>query len=115
MSSKALRLHLSNLRRFVKHWDDLLDLYANDSEHCNHILALHYAISDEKAKYLFGAVYPLSIGEQIPLFCSNRYVLDVMGDITEKILRNSNLQKTDTGENFDNIFDISLLRRATER
>ena len=78
------------------------------------MLALHYSISDEKAKNLFDAVYPLSIGEQIPLFCSNRYVLDVMGDITDKVLRNSNLQKANSSENFDNIFDISLLRRATE-
>ena len=115
MSSKALKFHLPNLRRFVRLWDDLLDLYGNNSEYCNHLLALHYSISDEKAKNLFSAVYPLSIGEQIPLFCSNRYVLDVMGDITDKILRNSNLQKADSSENFDSLFDISLLRQATER
>lgn len=114
MSSKALKFHLPNLRRFVKLWDVLLDLYENNSEYCNHLLALHYYISDEKAKKLFDAVYPLSIGEQIPLFCSNRYVLDVMGDITDKVLRNTNLQKTDSSESFNNIFNISLLHQATE-
>lgn len=115
MSSKALKLHLSNLRRLVKLWDDLLDFYGNNTEYCNHLLALHYSISDEEARELFRAVYPLSIGEQIPLFCSNRYILDVMSDIKDKVLRNSNLQKINSNESFDNILDVSLLHQATKQ
>lgn len=115
MSSKALKLHIPNLRRFVKLWDDLLDVYRNNSEACAHLLALHYSISDEDAKVRFNAVYPLSIGEQIPLFLSNRYILDVMEDIRDKILRNSNLPIADSGENFDNILDVSLLYQATKQ
>jgi NitT/TauT family transport system substrate-binding protein len=110
MSSKALCFHLTHLRRFVKLWDDLLDLYKNNSEYYNHLLALHYSVSDKEARESFGAVYPLSIGEQIPLFCSNRYVLDVMNDIKDKVLLNNNLRTGKSNEDSENILDVSLLR-----
>lgn len=112
MSTKALKLHLPYLRRFVRHWDDLLDLYEDNSEHCNRMLATYYSISEEEAKERFNAVYPLSIGEQIPLFCFNRYILDVINDISNEVLLNNNLQKTDSSDSFDKIFDISLLHQS---
>ena len=114
MPSKILRFHLPHLRRFIKLWDDLLDLYKNNSDYCNHLLASHYSIPNNEAMELFSNVYPLYISEQIPLFCLNRYVLDVMNDIKDKILLNNNLKKLDTNENFDNMFDASLLRQITK-
>lgn len=114
MPSKILNFYLPHLRRFIKLWDDLLDLYKNNSEYCNRLLASHYSITDKEAAELFSAVYPLYISEQIPLFCLNRCALDVMNDIKDKILLNNNLQKLDTNENFDNMFDVSLLRQITK-
>lgn len=112
LNQSAIHRFHKPLCRFFKLWDNVLDLYKSDPESCAALLSMHYAISQETSQQILKAVRPFTLGEQVPLFCMNRYILDVVSNINLEILTHSNLNIPDSSSLVDHIFDDSLLRKA---
>jgi len=112
MRDKTLDYYNEQLCQFVSYWDELLDFCDNNPERCYQLLSTHHYISKEEASTMLKFVRPLRIEEQIPLFCLNRYILDILSNINTEMLTNNNLRALNNIDTFDSIFDASFIQKT---
>lgn len=107
MHKASIKEFRNRLMLFIKKWDEFLDFCRDNPDKCCYLLKAHHRISNEAANFLMKSVYPLRIEEQIPLFCINRYVLDILSNINEEMIVNSDLRPFD--RSYESIFDSSFI------
>ena len=112
MGEKAINYYNERLYQFVSYWDELLDFCDRNPERCYQWLGTHHYISKEEASSLLKSVHPLRIEEQLPLFCLNRYILDILSNINTEMLTNTNLQTLSNSDTLDSIFDASFIQKT---
>lgn len=112
MGEKAINDYNERLCQFVNYWDELLDFCDRNPERCCQWLGTHHYISKEEASSLLKSVHPLRIDEQLPLFCLNRYILDILSNINTEMLSNNNLQNLSNSDALDSIFDTSFIQQT---
>ena len=110
MRGKVLDYYNQQLCQFVSYWDELLDFCHDNPERCYQLLSTHHHVSKEEASSMLKFVQPLRIEEQIPLFCLNRYILDILSNINAEML-NNNLKLLNNFDTFDSIFDASFIQK----
>lgn len=109
VQQQTLNFFRRNLIKFIGLWDEILSIYKQKFVSC-HTMINPTNSPDYHAS--LKTIYPLVLSDQIPLFCNNRCILDLMEDIKSEMLMHNHLG-CDT--KFELMFDPSIIRNSLKK